>query len=312
MIEIAEKTAYKAFGLTVSCELPLPELPQAGVEGGAADVVIKKSDLFTLWSEKSVPNEDFIIQENLVMFHIPETAIFLIENGNKILFSPMEGAQEDELRLYILGTCMGTVLLHRKILPLHGSAIAIDGKVYAIVGESGAGKSTLASAFLKRGYQLLSDDVIPVAVTDENVPVVIPAYPQQKLWIESLNGFEMESSDYQPIIDRETKFAIPVQSQFADEPLPLAGVFELVKTDQDEIELHSIQKLERFYTLFTHTYRNFFVQKSGLMDWHFSTLAKIVNKIELYQLRRPTSRFTAHDLTDLILNTLNKGETVND
>ncbi|MED3866646.1 aldolase [Priestia megaterium] len=312
MIEIAEKTAYKAFGLTVSCELPLPELPQAGVEGGAADVVIKKSDLFALWSEKSVPNEDFIIQENLVMFHIPETAIFLIENGNKILFSPMEGAQEDELRLYILGTCMGTVLLHRKILPLHGSAIAIDGKVYAIVGESGAGKSTLASAFLKRGYQLLSDDVIPVAVTDENVPVVIPAYPQQKLWIESLNEFEMESSDYQPIIDRETKFAIPVQSQFADEPLPLAGVFELVKTDQDEIELHSIQKLERFYTLFTHTYRNFFVQKSGLMDWHFSTLAKIVNKIELYQLRRPTSRFTAHDLTDLILTTLNKGETVND
>ncbi|MED3939481.1 aldolase [Priestia megaterium] len=312
MIEIAEKTAYKAFGLTVSCELPLPELPQAGVEGGAADVVIKKSDLFALWSEKSVPNEDFIIQENLVMFHIPETAIFLIENGNKILFSPMEGAQEDELRLYILGTCMGTVLLHRKILPLHGSAIAIDGKVYAIVGESGAGKSTLASAFLKRGYQLLSDDVIPVAVTDENVPVVIPAYPQQKLWIESLNEFEMESSNYQPIIDRETKFAIPVQSQFAGEPLPLAGVFELVKTDQDEIELHSIQKLERFYTLFTHTYRNFFVQKSGLMDWHFSTLAKIVNKIELYQLRRPTSRFTAHDLTDLILTTLNKGETVND
>ncbi|MEJ9306026.1 aldolase [Priestia megaterium] len=312
MIGIAEKTAYKAFGLTVSCELPLPELPQAGVEGGAADVVIKKSDLFALWSEKSVPNEDFIIQENLVMFHIPETAIFLIENGNKILFSPMEGAQEDELRLYILGTCMGTVLLHRKILPLHGSAIAIDGKVYAIVGESGAGKSTLASAFLKRGYQLFSDDVIPVAVTDENVPVVIPAYPQQKLWIESLNEFEMESSNYQPIIDRETKFAIPVQSQFADEPLPLAGVFELVKTDQDEIELHSIQKLERFYTLFTHTYRNFFVQKSGLMDWHFSTLAKIVNKIELYQLRRPTSRFTAHDLTDLILTTLNKGETVND
>ncbi|MED4209314.1 aldolase [Priestia megaterium] len=312
MIDTVEKTTYKAFGLTVSSELPLPELTQVNIGDEAADVVMEKSDLFTLWSEKLISNEDSIIQENLVVFYIPKTAIFLIENGNKILFSPMEGAQEDELRLYILGTCMGTVLLHRKILPLHGSAIAIDGKVYAIVGESGAGKSTLASAFLKRGYQLLSDDVIPVAVTDENVPVVIPAYPQQKLWIESLNEFEMESSDYQPIIDRETKFAIPVQSQFADEPLPLAGVFELVKTDQDEIELHSIQKLERFYTLFTHTYRNFFVQKSGLMDWHFSTLAKIVNKIELYQLRRPTSRFTAHDLTDLILTTLNKGETVND
>ena len=57
---------------------------------------------------------------------------------------------------------MGAILMQRKILPLHGSAIAIDGKAYAIVGDSGAGKSTLASAFLKRGYQLLSDDVITV------------------------------------------------------------------------------------------------------------------------------------------------------
>ena len=38
---------------------------------------------------------------------------------------------------YLLGTCMGTILMQRKILPLHGSAIEIEGKVYAIVGDSG-------------------------------------------------------------------------------------------------------------------------------------------------------------------------------
>ena len=106
----------------------------------------------------------------------------------------MNGSNEDEIRLYILGTCMGAILLQRKILPLHGSAIAIDGKAYAIVGDSGAGKSTLASAFLKRGYQLLSDDVIPVTLNHANVPIVTPAYPQQKLWLESLNHFGMEST----------------------------------------------------------------------------------------------------------------------
>ena len=60
---------------------------------------------------------------------------------------------------------MGAILMQRKILPLHGSAIAIDGKAYAIVGDSGAGKSTLASAFLNKGYQLLSDDVIAVSLS---------------------------------------------------------------------------------------------------------------------------------------------------
>ena len=54
--------------------------------------------------------------------------------------------------------------MQRKVLPLHGSAIAINGKAYAIIGDSGAGKSTLALAFLNRGYRLLTDDVIAVSL----------------------------------------------------------------------------------------------------------------------------------------------------
>ena len=63
---------------------------------------------------------------------------------------------------------MGAILMQRRLLPLHGSAIAINGKAYAIVGDSGAGKSTLASAFLNKGYQLISDDVIAVSLSQEN------------------------------------------------------------------------------------------------------------------------------------------------
>ena len=79
--------------------------------------------------------------------------ISIFKDGNKIIVSPLDEIDEDVIRLYILGTCMGAILMQRKILPLHGSAIAINGKAYAIVGDSGAGKSTLASAFLKKGYQ---------------------------------------------------------------------------------------------------------------------------------------------------------------
>ena len=110
-----------------------------------------------------------------VMFNVPNIANFYIKDGKKIIVSPLDEIDEDVLRLYILGTCMGTILMQRKILPLHGSAIEIDGKVYAIVGDSGAGKSTLASAFLKQGYKLVSDDVIAVSVSEENpIPYVTP------------------------------------------------------------------------------------------------------------------------------------------
>ncbi|MBA9025640.1 aldolase [Peribacillus huizhouensis] len=308
MIETAEKNIYKAFGLTISSEIHLPELTQINDKDSVIDIVIKKTDLTDTWAKQSVINEHFVMREKSVMFQVPSVATFLIRNGHEIFFSPMENSQENEIRIYILGTCMGAVLLQRKILPLHGSAVAIDGKAYAIVGDSGAGKSTLASAFLNKGYRLLSDDVIPVSLYKENIPVVAPAYPQQKLWMESLNHFGMVSSNYQPLVDREAKFAVPVQNLFVNEPLPLAGVIELVKTEADVVEMHPIQKMERFLVLFNHTYRNLFIEPSNLIDWHFNTSAKMVNKIDIYRLHRPISHFTAHELTDLILNTLKKKE----
>lgn len=310
MIKTEKKFTYKAFGLSISSYLYLPELHEININEDLAEIVVEKASLSTLWTELAESNDYFIIKENFILFRIPEVAIFLIQKGKEIFVSPIGVDVEDIIRLYTLGTCMGAILMQRRILPLHGSAIAIDGKAYAIVGDSGAGKSTLASAFLKRGYKLISDDVIPVSLNEENIPMVTPAYPQQKLWIESLDHFGMESNHYRPIIDRESKFAVPVSSQFASEPLPLAGIFELVKTENYEIELHPIHKLHRLHLLFNHTYRNFFIAGSGLMQWHFDTTAKIVYQIDLYQLHRPTSHFTAHDLTDLILSTINKEDKV--
>lgn len=312
MIGIKTRTVYEAYGLTVSSDIALPELLPINIVDDKTDIIIEKADLHTLWFEHSVPDDDFVIKKDWIMFHVSKTAIFLIQSGNRIEFSPIDAAQEDEIRLYILGTCMGAILMQRKILPIHGSAVAIDGKAYAIVGDSGAGKSTLASAFLKRGYKLMSDDVIPVTLNNENIPIVTPSYPQQKLWLESLNHFEMDSNNYQPLIVREDKFAVPVQDQFITEQLPLAGVFELIKGENDEIEIKSIQSLQRFYKLYHHTYRNFFIQKSGLMDWHFNTSAKMIKKIEFFQLRRPTNRFTAPDLSEIILNVLKREERVHD
>lgn len=307
---IENKQLFKAFGLNILSDIPLPELSQIHDNNRTVDIVIKEKDLTSLWEKSSSGNKYFVIQKNTIMFRLPNNAIYMIQNGKEIYYSRVDNANEDQIRLYLLGTCMGALLIQRKILPLHGSAIELNGRAYAIVGESGAGKSTLASAFLKKGFRLISDDVIPVSMNEENIPVVTPAYPQQKLWIESLNEFEMESNEYRPIVDRETKFAIPVSNQFASEQLPLAGVIELVKNVNEEIELNPIKNLQRLHTLFNHTYRNFFIAPLGLMEWHFNTSAKMCEHIEMYQLRRPTTRFTAHDLTDLILTTINKEEIV--
>lgn len=304
MLRTINKNAYKGFGFRIVSDICLPELPIIKQDGNHADVTIELADLSDTWFTLAESNRYFVIREGLMMFHIPNVAIYSIQNGKKIIVSPIDGANEDQVRLYLLGTCMGGLLMQRMILPLHGSAIEIEGKAYAIIGESGAGKSTLAAAFLKRGYKLISDDVIPVSLSRKNIPVVIPAYPQQKLWQESLNEFGMCSNNLRPIVERETKFAVPVPSKFADKQFPLAGVFELVKEDNNEIEFKTITNLESLHTLFTHTYRNFLLGPSRLLEWHFTFTANLINYIQIYKIRRPISRFTANELSTLILSKL--------
>lgn len=309
MLEIKQKLIYKAFGLTISSDMDLPELIKMSEQQEVTDIeILIDEDITRLFFELSDNPNQFMVKGDIILFHIPEIATFAIQEGKKITVSPMKEAEEGEIRLLVLGTCMGAILMQRKIFPLHGSALAIQGKAYAIVGDSGAGKSTLASAFLNQGYQLLSDDVIAISLSKDNKPYVTPSYPQQKLWQDSLTNFGMESSHYQSLYGRVDKYYVPVSTNYFTESLPLAGVIELVKTENDAIEIRRIEKLDRFYPLFYHTYRNFFIPALGLTDWHFKTSASILHHIHMFQLSRPVSSFTAPQLVSTIMETLNLGE----
>ncbi|AYF07692.1 MULTISPECIES: aldolase [Bacillus] len=311
MIDSRRNVLYKAFGLKIVSEIPLPELSQLNEKEEMADVQIEITDLSERWDRYDESQQKtIVVEDDVVMFHVPQTAIFSIQAGEKITFSPMSEAKEDKIRLYILGTCMGALLMQRKILPLHGSVIAIDGKAYALIGDSGAGKSTLASAFLNKGYQLLSDDVVAVSLLNKNTAVVHPSYAQQKLWQESINELGMVVTQFSPLFERETKYAVPVNSQFFPDPLPLAGVIELVKTQGEDIEMIRIEGLTRLYKLYQHTFRNSLISKLGLMEWHFETSSNVASGMEMFQLRRPDSKFTAHELVQVILNTIQKGSMV--
>ena len=306
MLETKRRLTYTAFGLNIISDIHLSELNVIANKEVDPDVeiIIEETD-FNKVDLEGNPYQHFVIEDE-VMFNVPNIANFYIKDGKKIAISPLGVIDEDVIRLYILGTCMGTILMQRKMLPLHGSAVEIDGKVYAIVGDSGAGKSTLASAFLKQGYKLVSDDVIAVSLSQENsIPYVTPAYPQQKLWQESLHMFGMEKNNYRSIYGREDKYCIPVTESFVNAPLPLAGVFELVKTE-DTTHMNQLEKLESIHILLKNTYRNFLIPRLGLVEWHFHTTTSLLEHIEVYRLSRSDSGSSADQLAQLILDSIRK------
>lgn len=301
-----KNVVYKAFGLSISSSIPLPELAKNSEKESRVDIVIEIADLTKLWNELASSQKKSVVKKDLYMFRIPNIATFCVQQGKRIIVSPVKGTDNAHLSLFILGSCMGALLMQRKILPLHGSALAIDGKAYAIVGDSGAGKSTLATALLNKGYRLLSDDVIAVSLTRNKMPFILPSYPQQKLWQESLKDLGMDKDGYCSVFERETKYAVPVPTKFSAEPLPLAGIFELVKSENEQIEIHRIERLNRLHTLLRHTYRKLLISGFGLREWQFGISASIVNQMDFFQLTRPIYGFTAPQLASLILDTLTK------
>jgi len=308
MMVTKQKMSYMAFGVHILSELPLPQLSPMGIDDQGFDVEVIMEDYKKEWDELAGGEAGYIFKEDYVLFKFEDIAIFLIEKGNKIAISPLKDYKEDIARMIVLGTCMGAILMQRKILPLHGSAIAINGKAYAIVGESGAGKSTLASTFINDGYSILTDDVIAVSFLNEGTPFVIPSYPQQKLWQETLQELGKPICNLKSVYGRQTKYYVPLRKDFSIKPLPLAGIFELVKTEQDNVALISTNRLEQLSILYNHTYRNLMISGLRKLDWHFKLSTAILNNVNVYQLQRPISRFTADELVSTIINKINEGD----
>jgi hypothetical protein len=305
MINVETKIIYRAFGFSIVSEIPFQELPiLSNVVDSTIDIEIEIQELTHKWFGITNSKNGFLMNEDVVMYKFGDMAIFSIESGSKISVSPLKEYDEGVARLIILGTCMGVILMQRKILPLHGSAIEIDGKAYTIIGESGAGKSTLAAAFLEKGYKLLTDDVIALSVTKENVPIITPSYPHQKLWEDSLLNFGLDKNNYNSLFGRQRKFSVPVTARYTTKEMPLGGIFELVKTDCGEIQLEEIRGLNGLKTICRNTYREFIIPTLGLVDWHFQQSTNIINKVKIYKLSRPTSDFSAPQLVSKILKTI--------
>lgn len=331
-------TKYIVFGLRISSELNLPELILAAPEA-VEDVVIRQADL-TAWSDQ-LEQANFVMLDEQFMFQIPGTAIYAVREGKEIEVSIFSGADPDTVRLFVLGTCMGVLLMQRRILPIHGSAVVIGGKAYAFVGESGTGKSTLAAAFRQAGYQMVSDDVIAVKATASSA-IVYPAYPQQKLGLDSLlqlealrenkharkrnnirsltdgNSVMPQYRDLRMLAGELNKYAVPAVDEFFNDLLPLGGVFELVADSpiralMREGELMAVTEqplnvLECLHTLLQHTYRRVILPRMGLSEWSFDTAARMARKVEGWRLLRDSSVFTASEVVQRVLDIIRKEE----
>ena len=297
---------YKAFGLIIESELKFEELMP--VKEVVTQIRIMQGEIPKEIENATINTDTVKIASERYLMWVNQIGGFYVEKGNLILVEPMSGTSLEEIKLYILGSCMGALLYQRRILPLHGSCLNIKGNGVIITGESGAGKSTLAAALCKNGYKMLTDDVSAIVFDEEKNPSVIPAYPCQKLWEDAINQMNLEQK--KKILNRiaqgQHKYSVFNQEYFEDNERKLSVVFELISYKNREVLIKEITGSQKLTVLLKNTYRRIVAEAMNLNEWHFIQCAQIASCIKSYQIFRPEQIHMEEEIANLMLEKIDE------
>lgn len=292
---------YSAFHLAIQSALAFPELlpsttalltPDITIQYGA----VSKEGL----SHPTTRGLFYQATEQTFWLHVPKIAHFLMEEGTQLTIDPTQGIDEDSLRVFILGSCFGALLMQRNLLLLHGNAIQINNVCVSFVGHSGAGKSTLSAAFFKRGYGILADDVCAITHTGQ----VVPSFPQIKLWQDAAHHLEIDTSTARKIRPAIEKYAIPLNTRFQPNALPLKVVYSLQSHNIDKIQLESLHGIKKLSPIQNHTYRKSYLKGLLRDKTHWVRCAELAKQTAVVRLTRPREGFQLDNLVTVIENDL--------
>lgn len=231
---------YSLCGWRVRSDLPLPELlPWTGDLQAPIDLHIELGEV-----EARLLNPQYdgpVLQmdaDGICLFTIESVAIYRIaHDGHTIRVQPSLPADLPAVRAFLFGTVFAIACQRRAVLPLHACCMRLpspQGDVaVAFAAPSGTGKSTLASAFIRRGYPILADDVTVVSLDPARGAVAFPTFPRVKLWQDAMSQFGHAVGDAERVRQGMDKFSVGLRTEhFAvGAPLSLVALYHLERVE---------------------------------------------------------------------------------
>lgn len=288
---------HRAFGLRIRSCLPLPELIPDDSEGDPDAWIVYGSVPADL-PEASLVRRRFQATAGALLLRIEGVARYLVTDGKRIVVEPEAQADENDVRLFLLGSALGGLLHQRHDLVLHGSAVKVGGCCAVFLGTSGSGKSTLALAFRERGYPIVTDDLSVVRAGGDGRLAVQPGYPQAKLWLDSLASVNIAGEDLRRIGRSMEKRALPLDASFFRSALPVGRIYILRPDDRDDIRIEPVSGSRRFAALRNHTYRSRYLEGSGSKAEHFQSAVQLAQRVPISIVRRPREFLRLPELVD--------------
>lgn len=277
---------YRAFGLRVDSEVPLPSLPASnpgsGDDAGAVDVTVRRASIPT---DPSALADGFDpVYEGpdgaLVAYRSGETVHWFAEGvgtlrvdaGETVEARPGPSAEDGSLADLVAGPGLRTACRLRGAVVFHASAVAVDGRAVAFLGRSGAGKSTAAAACHAAGHTVASDDAVVVRWCD-GVPVVPSGRRVLDVDAPALDALGLDGDGPTWVADGG--------------PWPLSTVYVLA--DGDEFAAESLTPREATFALLRASDGLYAEDDRDARHRHHEDAARVAGAVDVRRLVRPRS-----------------------
>jgi hypothetical protein len=174
------------------------------------------------------------IDADRFLLRTPAGLDYFYDKGNGITISRGDQGDHSEEQLWLNGSVYSAVASINGFMPIHASAVANDGKVFAFTGPSGSGKSSLIAALGGLGLPMFCDDTLILDLSDPDRIICLPGHKRLKLTRSAIEvtGAELEERVAR---DLDKYYARPPGGDVSS-PLPLSELLFLEQGSPPSIE----------------------------------------------------------------------------
>ena len=213
-------------------------------------------------------------------------------DGSDVVFEPHPDAERVDVEKLRRGA-VGLLLAHlRGAIPLHASAVAVDGRAAIFIGGTGLGKSTLAACVCDlAGASLLGDDAVSVErIGDQFVVVAL----EDQHWLDAPAAHALgRRGDF-----GDAKIGVPsLRSDVKQAPVAL--LVHLAFTEVDAPRIVPVLGLEAVAGLLEQLTR-FVVDEPQVARRDLASLADLVDQTPVVRLERPRQLTLLRPTAELI------------
>jgi hypothetical protein len=227
------------------------------------------------------------------LLDVPQTARYLVEQGRRICIDSCPSAPEVDVVRFSRMTPLAALFFQRGMLALHAGAVVGAGGAVLIGGDSGSGKSTLIAALLKRGWKLLADDLAAVDVDENDTPLVNPAFPDMRLWSDSMHMLQIENN-------AEERSVLITEDRFTASPQPLKAIFHLAINNSDSVGSSRVKGAIIFSALTTLSYNTHVADVLLDRAAYMRRASAIARTVPFISVLRPRGRWNLDELADIV------------